>query len=58
MSYPNIPGGTAIRREFAALIRTTEKYVACNIIAPQDLTPRQDTTRIVRDADGQKPRAQ
>jgi dihydrofolate reductase len=51
VSYPDTPGSTAIRREFAALIRTTEKYVVSNTIAPQDLAPWQDTTRIVRGAD-------
>jgi len=54
-SYPDttadIPPGTAIRREFAALIAATEKYVVSNTIAPEDLAPWQDTTRIVRGAD-------
>jgi len=54
-SYPNtpadIPPGTAIRREYAELIRDTEKFVASNTIAPKDLAPWQDTTRIVRGAD-------
>lgn len=50
-SYPDTPGGTAIRREFAELIRTTEKYVVSNTIDPSDLAPWQDTTRIVRGAD-------
>jgi dihydrofolate reductase len=54
-SYPNTPSdtppGTAIRREFAALIAATEKYVVSNTIAPQDLAPWQDTTRIVRGLD-------
>ena len=51
MSYPDTPGGTAIRREFAELIRATEKYVVSDTIAPQDLAPWQDTTRIIRGAD-------
>ena len=55
VSYPDTPGdtppGTAIRREFAELIRATEKYVVSNTIAPVDLTPWQDTTRIIRGAD-------
>jgi riboflavin biosynthesis pyrimidine reductase len=51
MSYPGTPGGTAIRREFAELIRATEQYVVSNTIAPQDLAPWQDTTRIIRGAD-------
>jgi len=54
-SYPNTPTdtppGTAIRREFAALIAATDKYVVSNTIAPEDLAPWQDTTRIIRGAD-------
>lgn len=50
-SYPDTPGGTAIRREFAELIRTTQKYVVSNTIDPSDLAPWDDTTRIVRGAD-------
>ena len=54
-AYPStptdIPPGTAIRREFAELIRDTEKVVVSNTIAPEDLAPWQDTTRIVRGAD-------
>jgi dihydrofolate reductase len=51
VSYPGTPGGTAIRREFAALMRDTEKYVVSNTIAPEDLAPWQDNTRIIRGAD-------
>jgi len=54
-SYPSTPSdtppGTAIRRQFAALIAATEKYVVSNTIAPEDLAPWQDTTRIIRGAD-------
>jgi dihydrofolate reductase len=54
-SYPNTPGdtppGTAIRREFAELIRTTEKYVVSNTITPEDLPPWQETTHILRGDD-------
>ena len=54
-AYPNTPAdtppGTAIRREFAALMASTEKYVVSNTIAPQDLAPWHDTTRIVRGPD-------
>ena len=54
-SYPSAPAdtppGTAIRREFAALIAATEKYVVSNTIAPGDLAPWHDTTRILRGAD-------
>jgi hypothetical protein len=45
VSYPDTPGGTAIRREFAELIRGTEKYVVSDTIAREDLAPWQDTTR-------------
>ena len=34
----------------AELIRATEKYVVSNTIAPEDLAPWQDTTRIIRGA--------
>jgi dihydrofolate reductase len=50
-SYPDDPGGTAIRREFAALMRTTQKYVVSNTIDPSELAPWDDTTQIVRGAD-------
>jgi dihydrofolate reductase len=50
-SYPDKRGATVIRREFAALMRTTEKCVVSNTILPADLAPWQDTTRIVRGAD-------
>lgn len=50
VSYPDSPGGTAVRREFAELIRDTEKYVVSNTIASEDLAPWQDTTRIIRGA--------
>ncbi len=50
-SYPDTPGGTAIRHEFAALIRDTEKYVVSDTIAPEDLAPWQETTHIVRGGD-------
>jgi dihydrofolate reductase len=51
-SYPgSADGGTAIRREFAALIAATEKYVVSNTITEQDLAPWQDTTSIIRGAD-------
>jgi dihydrofolate reductase len=51
VSYPSTPGGTAIRREFAALMRDTEKYIVSNTITPEDLAPWQDNTRIIRGAD-------
>jgi hypothetical protein len=36
VSYPDTPGGTAIRREFAQLIRAAQKYVVSGTIAPED----------------------
>jgi dihydrofolate reductase len=38
-------------REFAELIRDTEKLVVSNTLAAEDLVPWQDTTRIVRGTD-------
>jgi hypothetical protein len=46
VSYPDTPGGTAIRREFAELIRDTQKYVVSNTIAPADLAPWQERAEI------------
>jgi dihydrofolate reductase len=51
VSYADTPGGTAIRYEYAQLIRDTEKYVVSNTIAPEDLAPWQDNTTIIRGAD-------
>ena len=50
-AYPETPGGTAIRREFAELFATTEKYVVSNTITAEDLVPWADTTTIVRGDD-------
>ena len=50
-SYPEAPRTTAIRREYAELIRDTDKYVVSDTIAAEDLAPWQDTTRIIRGAD-------
>ena len=51
-AYPDTPGGgTAIRREFAELFATTQKYVVSNTITPEDLAPWEDTTTIVRGDD-------
>jgi len=50
-SYPESGTGTAIRREFASLIESTEKYVVSNSIAPEDLAPWQETTQILRGTD-------
>ena len=49
--YAETPGGTAVRHEFAELIRTTPKYVVSDTLEPADLAPWQDTTTIVRSAD-------
>jgi dihydrofolate reductase len=51
VSYANTAGGTAIRYEFAELIRDTEKYVVSNAITQEDTAPWQDNTRIIRGAD-------
>ena len=51
VSYPGTADGTAIRHEFAELIRDTEKYVVSDTIAPEDLAPWQDTTHIIRGED-------
>src|SRR5262249_11716584 len=52
VSYPSTPAdtppGTAIRRVCALLVAATAKVVVSNTIAPEDLAPWQDTTRIVR----------
>jgi dihydrofolate reductase len=50
-SYPDGPDGTAIRREFAALIAARDKYVVSNTIEPADLAPWQESTRIIRGAE-------
>ena len=50
-SVPNNPNATAIRREFAELIKSVEKIVVSDKINRQDLAPWQDNTRIVRGAD-------
>jgi dihydrofolate reductase len=50
-SYPDTPPGTAIRREFAELIRSTEKYVVSNTITQEDLPPWEETTHILRGDD-------
>src|SRR5215469_7353738 len=44
-SYPDAPGGTAIRREFAKLILAREKYVVSNTITQEDVAPWSDTAR-------------
>ena len=50
-SYPEGSEATAIRREYADLIRRTQKYVVSDTISEQDLSPWQETTRILRGED-------
>jgi len=51
VSYADTPGGTAIRYEFAELIRGTEKYVVSNTITPEETAPWRDNTHIIRGTD-------
>lgn len=48
---PHNPNATAIRREFAELIKSVEKIVVSDTITREDLAPWENTTRIVRGAD-------
>ena len=48
---PNDPNATAIRREFAGLIKSVEKIVVSDKINREELAPWDDNTRIVRGAD-------
>ena len=50
-SVPDDPNATDIRREFAGLIKSVEKIVVSDTITHEDLTPWEDSTRIVRGAD-------
>jgi dihydrofolate reductase len=45
---PADPDASAIRREFAQLISAVDKIVVSDTIATEDLSPWQDTTRILR----------
>ena len=45
---PQDPNATAIRREFAGLIKSVEKIVVSDTITHEDLAPWEKTTRIVR----------
>jgi len=45
------PDATATRREFAELMQNTDKIVVSNTITPEDLTPWDSNTRILRGAD-------
>jgi dihydrofolate reductase len=48
---PNDPNATAIRREFAGLIKSVEKIVVSDTIAREDVAPWEETTRIVKRAE-------
>lgn len=48
---PNDPNSTPIRREFAKLIAATPKVVVSDKLMPEDLTPWENNTCIVRIAD-------
>ncbi len=48
---PNDPNATAIRREFAELIKSVEKIVVSDKINRDELAPWEANTRIVRGAD-------
>jgi dihydrofolate reductase len=48
---PKDPDTTATRREFAELMQNTDKIVVSNTITPEDLTPWESNTRILRGAD-------
>ena len=48
---PNDPNATAIRREFAGLIKSVEKIVVSDKINRDELAPWDDNTRIVRGVD-------
>ena len=49
--YAKNPQGTAIRHEFAELMKNTDKIVVSNTIQPEDLTPWESNTRILRGDD-------
>ena len=51
LNYPNNPDGTAIRREFAGLMKAVDKVVVSDKITQEDLAPWEHNTRIVRGAD-------
>lgn len=51
VGVPNDPDATATRREFAELMHNTDKIVVSNTITPEDLTPWERNTRILRGED-------
>jgi len=48
LNYPNTPNGTAIRYEFAALMKAVDKVVVSDKLTPEDLAPWEHNTRIIR----------
>lgn len=48
---PNDPNATAIRHEYAELIKSVEKIVVSDKINTDELTPWENNTRIIRGAD-------
>jgi dihydrofolate reductase len=50
LNYPNNPDGTTIRREYATLMKAVDKVVVSDKLTPEDLTPWESTTRLVRGA--------
>jgi dihydrofolate reductase len=53
---PDDPKSTAIRREFADLMRRVDKVVVSDKLTAEDLAPWEDNTRIVKVADAPKER--
>jgi dihydrofolate reductase len=50
-AYSATPNTTAVRREYAQLIRDTQKFVVSDTIQPEDLEPWSETTSIIRGAE-------
>src|SRR5437763_1205415 len=48
---PNDANATAIRHEFAGLIKSVDKIVVSNTITTEDLVPWENNTRILRGPD-------
>lgn len=51
LNYPNNPNGTAIRHEFAGLMKSVDKVVVSDKLTSEDLAPWENNTHIVRGAD-------
>ena len=54
LSVPDNPQATAIRREFAGLMKAVDKVVVSDQLTDADLTPWENNTRIVKVADAVK----